>query len=260
MDDLYALQSQTASLELSHGSFDLAAESYAKSLQRAREMDSPNEITDAAYSLALCRAELGDLPSAAASLREARYAAATVKRNDVDIRLLSARVALLDHRYPDATGELAAVHDASPPQQAQAGLLAAKIELAQGHAPTAAQNLVAINSEIEKLNDPATTATYCSALGEVELAENKPRDAATQFDRAAQLFREAHRYRPLPATLARAGRAWRAAGDAKFAADRLYRAARVDAKYLEEAHAAAVAAGDKDLIAMLAALVPTTQP
>ena len=203
-----------------------AVDLYGKALNRAHAMDDATEIGNAAYNLALCHIILGQLDRASASLAEAKAAFKRSGGNPADVLLLEATVAQRQDRPEQALSLADQVLSASPDERHrfQVALLKGTIACGQ-HDPAHARTALVEADRHHVANAPLLAARERLA-GNIFLLERNPAEAAAAFDRAAALFQEAKHYRDMAITLRRAGEAYREAGDAHHAQDRLSRANR----------------------------------
>jgi len=199
---------------------------YEKALNRARAMDAAMEIGNAAYNLALCQFILGQLDQASASLAEAKAAFKRGGSIPADALLLEATVAQRQGRPEQALSLADEALSASPDEndRFQVALLKGTIACEQGDAVRAKSDLS------EALKHETASSPLLAAkerlIGNILLLEKNPAQAAAAFDRAAALLQEAKRYRDMELDLRRAAEAYRQAGDAERADERLMRANR----------------------------------
>jgi len=203
-----------------------ALDLYRKALNRARVMDEATEIGNAAYNLALCHIILGQLDQASAALAEAKAAFERSESNPVDVLLLEATVAQRQGKLEQALSLADQVLSASPDENdlVQATLLKGTIACGQDDPARARTALVEVDQY--HVTNVVLLAARERLAGSIFLLERNPAEAATAFDRAATLFQEARHYRDMALTLRRAGEAYRKAGEAQHAEDRLFRAER----------------------------------
>jgi tetratricopeptide (TPR) repeat protein len=211
------------------GNTALAADLYAKALDRARLGDADVDVADHAYNRALCLADLGDLDGARTLLKECRSAFARAGLDDADAALAEAR---LSYMARDAEGARAAARAflARKPAaalRAEALVLLGEIACADGDAVEARRAL----SEAAAIRlDPASDQLALSHVhrlkGSVAVLEKDFAEAARSCDEEAAWAREARAYGAMADALERAGDAHRAAGDPAAAAGRYYRAGR----------------------------------
>ncbi len=277
VDSDLSLYNSTARLEFDHGSLAFAAIGYAKALDRARIIDEPGAIAEAAYNLAICRAALGDYSAAERCLAEAEHELARTGNSTADVLLAEARISLLQHQ-PTIAARLAAGvltrADAKPTdeQRLQAHVVAGLAACQSGDTAAAKSQLTEANALVAVLNDPSSQAIAANLSGEVDVLLTDFPAACKDFDREASLRKSAAQYRDMNRALAKAGRCAARAGDNATAADRLYRAARAAiskndpdaAALLVESRAAAQSAHDDALIRLTQDLTllesPASQP
>ncbi len=280
-DAVLDLDNATARLEFDQGRPAEAASSYALALDRARQMDDPAAVTAAAYNLAVARAATADYPAALAALDEADHEVRRTSLDPTDMLLVRARVDLLngDPAAASAAADAALREPRSKPtpaRQAQAHVIKGLAACRSNDAGAATGALHEAQALSAKGDAPAVTAMVVGLSGEVALLAKDYPSAAAAFDRQAELGRGASDYRTLCRALAKAGRAYAAAGRNDVAADRLYRAARAavagndrDASALTSAAVAAAHAANDPALVRLTALLstrsgqttrPTSQP
>ena len=203
-----------------------AIDLYGKALNRAHAMDDATEIGNAAYNLALCHIILGQLDQASALLAEAK---AEVKRsgsNPADVLLLEATVAQRQGKLEQALSLVAQVLSASPDESHRFQVALLKGAVACGQDDPAHARTALVEADKHHVTNAPLLAARERLAGNVLLLEKNPAEAAAAFDRAAALFQKAKHYRDMALTLQRAGEAYREAGDAQRAEDRLSRAKR----------------------------------
>jgi tetratricopeptide (TPR) repeat protein len=218
--------SNLARVAFEDGATAKAIDLYRKALNRARAMDDATEIGNAAYNLALCHIILGQLDQASASLAEAEAAFKRSGDNPADVLLLEATVAQRQGKLEQALSLADQVLSASSDEshRFQVALLKGTVACAQDDAARARTAMVEADQH-HIANAPLLAARERLA-GNIFLLEGNPAEAAAAFDRAAALFQKAKHYRDMALTLRRAGEAYREAGDAQHANDRLSRAKR----------------------------------
>jgi hypothetical protein len=116
----------------------------------------------------------------------------------------------------------------SPPSDAerlQAYVLRSEVACDAGDADAAARELSQAPAPAAA-GGPSLGARYAGARARIDALKQDWPSAADQFDRQADLLRQARRYAPMSRALADAGHAYRAAGRSDAASDRYYRAAR----------------------------------
>ena len=107
-------------------------------------------------------------------------------------------------------------------------------------------------------DDPILKADAAGVAGRIALLENDPARAAQEYDRQADYFKRARKYREMALSLGSAGQAYLDANILLPAVDRFYRSARslyaqgdelAALKMVEAALAAGEKAGDQDSLA-----------
>ncbi len=263
-DSLFDLYMSSAQLEFQHDSLASAAAAYAKALSRAETMDNPANISSAAYSLAICRAALGEYPAALTLLQEAEHESQRIAGPTSNILLARGRIYLLMNDPTQAVQSAEGVLSGKPDddQRCEALLIRGTARLHSDDLPGAVDDLKQANSLASKLSDLPLQAGLSGLSGEIHMKQKDFSAATADFDNQAELCRQNHAYRQMARALASAGKAADAAGQFEKAADRFYRAARstpTDADMRAQALAAAQKAGDEQLIRLISSL-PATQP
>ncbi len=216
----------SAQSAFSLNSFSRAARFYELALQRARAMDDTAEIGKQAYNLAAVLHLDGRSADAVPYLWEAETAFAQLRIDLGPVLLLRARALRAVGDAENAEAAIRRVVELNTPRdvQAQAWLL-------YGHLALDAEN----GGECEKAlsraralasDDPALRAGIEGLSARLALRSGSPAGAGAAFDREAEYFRRAGRFRDMADALERAGSAYAEAGDAHEAGARFYRAAR----------------------------------
>jgi tetratricopeptide (TPR) repeat protein len=209
---------------------------YAIALNRARALDQPSAIGDAAYNLAACLLRQSRWDRARALLAEAEFEQTRCGAPLADVLLLEARAA---HLAGDVAAAVAALgrlrtDPRSRPTDAhrvQASLLAGQMAGDRADWPSARGSLKRAREILGADPDEMLQARIAALAGRIAMETKNPRVAAEAFDRQADLLRSTGRSRALGAVLARAGEAHAALGRHEVAADRLYCAARCAAAW-----------------------------
>ncbi len=209
------------------GEFEAGAQFYRRALERAREMDDPDRIGTSAYNLALCRYLMGEFDSILPLLKEARFAYRREGEIPADLILLEARTAFrmgeID-RARELAGEGLRREDEA--DRADFLILLGTISLAGGEPDAAREYLEEARDVLDDPVPPLQEADISGLEGAIREAEGKFAAAGLAFDRRAEAFREAGRYRQMAAALGSAGNAYRHVPDPQKAGDRYFRAAR----------------------------------
>jgi tetratricopeptide (TPR) repeat protein len=217
-----------AQLAFANDRIELALQLYGGALARARALDDAAAIADAAYNLAACLIELGQYSPALVQLDEAEAEAKRAGRPIVDVLLLRATVAHLQIKPTLAMALADQILSQNPPpsntERAQAYLVKAEASCDAGDAAGAENALRGLNAAT--ISSPVLRARLISAIASTRRLEKDWKAAASEFDRAADAARVAHRYPLMGRDLADAGRAYQAGGNHGMAADRFYRSAR----------------------------------
>lgn len=250
------------------GSWAQASDIYRDLLRRARSLDEPRDIGNAAYNLAACHLQLNDLETAADLLAEARIELPRAGMPIADVLLVQAR---LSRRQGDVAAagrhlrelETLATARPGPLHRFEASLLGAEMALDSGDVLTSRAARERAAAQYETVSNPLLQAEFHVLSGELEMLGKGPGAAAEQFDRAAALFRQGRSPEAMAAALRQAGEALARTGRRREAIDRLYRSARsfqaqkrFDSarKGLRSAVELARAGGDDDLLARLSRL------
>jgi tetratricopeptide (TPR) repeat protein len=214
------------------GSPVVATELYQTALRRARVMDESESIARIAYNLGICRAMAGQNTEARAALLEARAESQPGSELDGLTWLAEARVLRGEGRPRDAWQVLETARlrfgDREPKSLRGAiHLLAAGIKADLQDNEAARDELTLAVTWLAKTGtDPRLAAEAAGLDGELLTRDNNFADAARAYDREADQWRTSRNYEALSAALARAGEAYRRAGQDGSAADRYFRAAR----------------------------------
>lgn len=203
----------------------------ALALKRARAMDQPAAIGDAAYNLAACHLRLRQYDRARALLGEAKHELARCDASLADVLLLEARAAYLagDAAAADALlGQLRTDPRSRPDaaHNAQASILTGQIAGDRGDWPAAKDSLQHAREALGPDPDDMLKARLAALAGRIAMEAKDLPTAAEAFDTQADMLRRAGQFRALGTALARAGEAYTALDKHDAAADRLYRAAR----------------------------------
>ncbi len=219
-----------------------AAHFYTLAMKRARALDRPPAIGDAAYNLAACRLCLKQYDRAQILLAEAAFELARSGSSLADVLLLQARAAYLADDF-QAAGVFLHQLRTNPQSKPVAAHLAQAVilegQMACDHLDwSSAADL--LGQARDYLGPEADTSlqAQCAALsGRLAMGREDLRTAAKAFERQADLLRHAGRYRVLGTALARAGKAYSTLNEHAPAADRFYRAARNAAAWGDTASA-----------------------
>ena len=227
-DPELAAASTSARRAFDQGRVESAAQLYQHSLARARVMDDPSAIAEAAYNLAACLTEMGRFERARVQLTEAKAEARRAGGRVIDILLVEAMVARLQGQPGDARALADQVFRQRPSptdiELLQVHILRGEIACDLGDSAAAAGELKGVNDAT--VSSLPLRARLAAVLGRIHLLNRNWSGAAKEFDREADLMRRARRYRSMSSGLTGAGGAYEAAGDYREAADRRYRAAR----------------------------------
>jgi tetratricopeptide (TPR) repeat protein len=225
-DPLLAQYVSSAQSAYAQNSFARAARFYELALQRARAIDNSLEVGKQAYNLAAALHQGGRSADALPYLAEAESAFSQLRLDLGPVLLLRARAL---RATSDAAASEAAVRrvvELNTPRdvQAQAWLLYGRLAIDRGdggEAEKALQRARALASD-----DPALQAGIAGLSARLALHTGSPAGAGAAFDREAEFFRRAGRFRDMAEALERAGDAFAASGAADDAGARYVRAAR----------------------------------
>ena len=210
------------------GSLAQAEILYRKAHQRARALDAPAQIGNAAYNLGAVLIARDEAVEAWPLLDEAEVELSRAGQDPVDVWLVKARLALAEERTADAIDWLDAVDasdEADPASRAQAALLRGELACEAGDAKEASKQLEHAR-QFTTQSDLFFGAQIERLHGKVALLEQRYGDAAAAFAREAGSYRSAAQPLAMAQALVRAADASAQADDKHAAAERLYRAAR----------------------------------
>ncbi len=226
----YTQTTDAARAAWDRGAVEQALSLYRRAWQRARLMDDASDIADAAYNFAVCAAGEDQLELAGDALLEAQSESSRAGVGITDILLLRAQVAQRRGERPAAaTLAREVLESRSPPATAAQRALA--IVVLAGEAIDDADTDGAASMLLRADDDArdaaaAVRARIADAHGVLTQRQGRLLLAATFFDDAARLWREARLYRDMRASLAQAGEAYEQGRDLPAASDRYYRATR----------------------------------
>jgi len=231
VDPDLAQMSRLAQVAYEAGSLAQAVVLYERALARARVLDNPVAVGDAAYNLAVCLALRGHDERAWEFLREAEAEFRRAGADLADVWLVEAKVARRRGRPLEAR-TLAARILTDPGARPTDGhrvlvaVLEGDLACDTGGAAAARSALTTARNRLGTRPDPGLQAEIARLEGRLDLLEARPDRAALAFDEEAGLWQGARRYPEMARALGRAGEAYRVAGRPGPAADRLFRAAR----------------------------------
>ena len=219
-----------------------AATFYTLALKRARALDRPSAIGEAAYSLAACLLRLHKYDRARVLLAEAHHELARGDAPLADVLLLQGRAAQLAGDAPAA--EMFMRHLREDPRSrpsaahlSQATILEGQVACDRSDWEGARDLLRRARDVLGSDPDTLLRAQLAALAGRVAIGTEDLRTAADAFERQAGLLRLAGQYRALSPVLAQAGEARAALNEHALAADHFYRAARTAAEWNETASA-----------------------
>ncbi len=258
----------TARAAFEQGSASQAARLYIRALKMARVQDDPVEIGNNAYNLAACLIAIEKYDDARSLLREAKREFERAKRPVTMILLLDAKAARLQGNADEALAltdqVLASLKDGDGgTYPLQVALLRTQIACDRGGAAVSKAEFAKAQKGLQGTDDPILMADAAGIAGRIALLENDPARAAQEYDRQADYYKRAGKYRDMALSLGSAGQAYLDANILLPSADRFYRSARslhaqgdelAALKMVEAALAAGEKAGDQDSLTRTKAL------
>lgn len=231
-DAEWARSMQLGRIAFDRGRFELAQQMYQHALARARIMDDPQTISDAAYNLAASQIQLGDYLQAQILLEEAKSEATGYPGRQDDLLLLQAKVARLQGNSADALTALSPLLKPPPTTttttiRKRAWLLKGLIACDLGQIVEADHALGQAHALPGPPASAALTASFHQLQGCLLLHQGSYLQAANAFEQEAAYLRASGQYRKMAAALVRCGKAYEGAAVADRAADCWFRAARV---------------------------------
>ena len=258
----------TAHKAYEQGSASQAARLYIRALKMARVQDDVVEIGNNAYNLAACLIALEKYDDARNLLREAKCEFERAKRPIPAIVLLDAKAARLQGKADEALALADQVlvflkeRDGGA-YPLQVFLFKAQVACDRGDVAAAKLELAKAQKELKTHDDPILKADAAGVDGRIALLEGNPSRAAQEYDRQAEYFQCAKKYREMALSLGLAGQAYREASMYLPAVDRFYRSARslyaqgdelAALKRVEAALASGEKTGDQDSLRRTKAL------
>lgn len=239
-----ALAEATAAARTAFGQdrIDQAAALYKVALKRARALDKPSAIGEAAYNLSACLLRLHQYDRARVLLAEARHELARSDSPLADVLILQARAA---HLAGDNSEVGAFIHQLrEDPRAKPSAVHLCQAAVLEGQIACDDQDWVLATNLLQQAidllgleTDNLLQAQLTGLKARIAMGTRDFRTAAESWERQADLLRDAHQYRALSAVLAHAGDARAKLNEHRLAADRLYRAARCAAGWGETASA-----------------------
>jgi tetratricopeptide (TPR) repeat protein len=253
----------TARMAYEQGSASQAARLYVRALKMARVQDDPVEIGNNAYNLAACLIALEKYDDARNLLREAKREFERAKRPISAIVLLDAKAARLQGRADEALALADQVlvflkEGDGGAYPLQVSLFKTQVACDRGNVAVAKLELAKAQKELKTHDDPILKADAAGAAGRIALLEGNPSRAAQEYDRQAEYFKRAKKYREMALSLGLAGQTYQDASIILSAVDRFYRSARslyaqgdelAALKMVEAALASGEKTGDQDSLA-----------
>ena len=250
------------------GSASQAARLYARSLNMARVQDDPVEIGNNAYNLAACLIDIGEYGSARSFLREAKREYERLKRPVTMVLLLDAKAARLQGNADEAIALADQVLASLKPGDGgtyplQVALLRTQIACDRNDIPLSKAEFAKAQKELQATEDLTLKAEAAGVAGRIALLENDPARAAQEYDRQADCYRRAGKYRDMALSLGAAGQAYLNSNILVPSVDRFYRSARslyaqgdelAALKMVEAALASGEQAGDQESLVRTRAL------
>lgn len=230
-DAFYNRVSVSARAAFQRGDIPRAEELYEQALDRARAMDRASEIGMAAYHLAICRIALGEVADGMALLREADRALERTGEDRVPVWIAEAEAAQLVGDRETASARLEQALQTLDRRRewawrAQIHVLQALITIDEDRWAEAEEALASAEASVRRDTPPRLLARIAEVQGRILLHAGAMLEAATAFDREADLYRDAARFTDMTRARSRAAQAFARAGEHAEAAERFYRAAR----------------------------------
>lgn len=258
----------TARTAFEQGSASQAARLYVRALKMARVQDDPVEIGNNAYNLAACLIAIEKCDDARSLLREAKREFERAKRPVTLILLLDAKAARLQGNTDEALAlaeqVLASLKEGDcGTYPLQVALLRTQIACDRGDGAMSKAEFAKAQKELQGTGDLILKADASGIAGRIALLENDPARAAQEYDRQADDYRRAGKYRDMALALGSAGQAYLDASALQPSVDRFYRSARslhaqgdelAALKMVEAAIASGEKAGDQDSLLRTKAL------
>jgi hypothetical protein len=231
-DGVYRRQMEVGRAALNNGQMAAAAAAYEQARQRAHLMDQPVAAAAAAYQAGLSRAASGDVDRGRRLLAEARLLWEQADMDATEARVAEAEAAWLAGDGEAAQGmvESGLAQLSGSDQEAwivQLLSLRAMLALQDGNMALVERTLDEVRTFSENAAaSPRVTGRLLQV--EAQLAEHLKAytDAASVWDAAAEVYRQAGLYRQMGEVLAAAATAYAAADQPAAAVDRYERAAR----------------------------------
>ena len=253
----------TARMAYEQGSASQAARLYVRALKMARVQDDPVEIGNNAYNLAACLIAIEKYDDARSLLREAKREFERAKRPIPAIVLLDAKAARLQGKADEALALADQVlvflkEGDGGAYPLQVFLFKTQVACDRGDVAVAKLELVKAQKELKTHDDPILKADAVGVAGRIALLEGNPSRAAQEYDRQADYFKRAKKYREMALSLGLAGQAYQDASIFLPAVDRFYRSARslyaqgdelAALKMVEAALSSGEKTGDQDSLA-----------
>ena len=229
-DQQWLSSMQTGRSAYDQGQFLLARRLFAQALERGRQMDRAEDITDATFNLAATQIQLGDFNAANSSLQQAKSEIRRSGDSLSEILLLEARTARLQRDEKRSRAIIEQLLQQLPATErrlrSQALLLGGLLACEAGDKSWAIQHQARAAELLANDSPPLLAASQAELQGCINLLQQQPLAAAGEFDRQTVLLQQAHQYRQMVNALRQAGIAYAAAGQNDQAAERLFRGAR----------------------------------
>lgn len=210
------------------GRTEKAAELYARAMERAGLIDSPEEVGRNAYNLALCQIAMGKPAEAQKWLRQAKLSFGNKPGPALaKVMVADAEAARLGGRSVEAVAQAQAAlsHGAESAEKIQAELLLAEIALQQGDMKAGEKHYRKALYRVSKETTPPVRARLEGVAAQLIQSSAMKGDAAACLERRANWLKEAGDYTRMGESLKAAGAAYAVTGRAAAAFELLVRGA-----------------------------------
>ncbi|MEX2215543.1 MAG: hypothetical protein WD768_15525 [Phycisphaeraceae bacterium] len=221
----------TARNAFKQGNLQQASTFYDRSLMRARTIDHPAAIADAAYNLSICLMALGELERAAALLDEAEAELTRDKSSFAHVLIAQSQLARRRQDY-DAVGTITdrllsrSAAETSGIQRFQAFVIRSHVACDRQRLAQASAELQSAKAIAGSLNDDALLAEAAGLEARIESLSGRPATAAEYYLKQAALLQRARLYFEMSTAQEQAGQSFKRAGQHGNAATLFFRSAR----------------------------------
>jgi len=200
-------------------------------LAEARTANDGEAIARSSYNLAVCMIEKGDVKAVMPLIHESRDELKSMKKDVLCTYVLEAQAMRKDGKLKDA---LALAEEARKlinrsteyGVALQCHAITADLLRENGNIAGARQEMKKVDSLAGKVESPVMKSIAAGGAARLYLSEDKPSDAAGNFDREADFLREAGLYGKMAESLEMAGKSYGLAKNYVLSADRYFRAGR----------------------------------